>query len=58
MADERAQGDVRVSGWLAALVLIGFPLYCWTFLAAPRFGAIVGASPSLYYGVEALFRFL
>lgn len=58
MADERAQGDVRVSGWLAALVLIGFPLYCWTFLAAPRFGAIVDASPSLYYGVEALFRFL
>lgn len=58
MVGERTQGNVRVSGWLAALVLLGFPLYCWTFLATSRFGAIVDASPSLYYGAEALLRFL
>ena len=58
MVGERTQGNVRVSGWLAALVLLGFPLYCWTFLATSRFGAIMDASPSLYYGAEALLRFL
>ena len=58
IADEQAQGDVRVSGWLAALVFVGFFLYCWTFLATSRFGALVDASPAIYFGAEALLRFL
>lgn len=58
MARERAQGRVRFSGWLAVAVLAGLPLYCWTFLATARFGALVAASPWIYYGVEALLRFL
>lgn len=58
MADERAQGGVRSSGWLAALVLAGLPLYCWTFLATSRFGSIADASPAIYNGIEALLRFL
>ena len=58
MADEQAQGCVRISSWLAALVFVGLPLYCWTFLATSRFGALVDTFPAIYYGAEALLRFL
>ena len=58
MEAERARGEIRVSGSLSALVVAGFPLYCWTFLATTRFGALVVASPWIYNGVEALLRFL
>lgn len=58
MADEQAQGCVRISSWLAALVFAGLPLYCWTFLATSRFGALVDTFPAIYYGAEALLRFL
>ena len=58
MDAERARGEIRVSGSLSALVIAGLPLYCWTFLATTRFGALAAASPWIYNGVEALLRFL
>ena len=58
MESERARSEIRSSGSLSALVIAGFPLYCWTFLATTRFGALVAASPWIYNGVEALLRFL
>ncbi len=58
MDAERAQGEIRTSGSLSALVIAGLPLYCWTFLATTRFGALAAASPWVYNGVEALLRFL
>ena len=58
MEGERARGEVRTSGSLSALAIAGFPLYCWTFLATTRFGALIVASPWIYNGVDALLRFL
>ena len=58
MARERVQGRVRRAGWIAAAVFAGLPLYCWTFLAIARFGALVSSSPQIYHAVEALLRFL
>ncbi|MGN8718413.1 hypothetical protein ACTNEU_09380 [Ellagibacter isourolithinifaciens] len=58
MEAERERGEIRVSGSLSALVVAGFPLYCWTFLATTRFGALVFSSPKIFSGMEALTRFI
>ena len=58
MENEYVRGEVRISGSLSALVLVGFPLYCWTFLVTARFGALVFSSPKIFNGMEALMRFV
>ena len=58
MEGEFTQGTILSSGALSAFVLAGLPLYCWTFLATTRFGAIVVSVPWFFDGVEALIRFI
>lgn len=45
-------------GFTSLFVLIGIPLYCWTFFGTARFGALVNSSPWLVNAAEAALRFM
>lgn len=54
---ERSCGLIRFSGWLAALALLGTPLYLWTYLVPSKFGSLSSMNPELYGFIASLFGF-